>query len=77
MHYHSHEYRDEIWNVISGTGKAILDDREQDIKPGDVVTMPAGCKHTVIAKTELTIIEVQMGNDITVEDKKKYEDHII
>ncbi len=73
MNYHSHEHRDEIWNVIQGTGKTIVDGMEQPIKPGDVVTMAAGCKHTVIAGSEgLQLIEVQIGQDINVSDKKKF-----
>ena len=36
-------------------------------------TMPAGCKHTVIAETELQLIEVQIGDEISVTDKIKYE----
>ncbi|MBQ9589076.1 MAG: cupin domain-containing protein [Butyrivibrio sp.] len=73
MNYHSHNHRDEVWVVISGTGKTILDGVEKDIKPGDVVTMKAGCKHTVIATTELKLIEVQLGNAISVDDKHKFE----
>ncbi len=49
MNYHSHEKRDEVWTVISGEGITIVDGVERPVKPGDVVTMPAGCKHTVIA----------------------------
>ena len=72
MNYHSHEHRNEIWNVIAGNGKAILDGREQTVKPGDVLYMPAGCRHTIIADTELKVIESQLGSDITVQDKIKY-----
>ena len=39
----------------------------------DEICMKAGCRHTVIADTELQMIEVQLGQDITVHDKKKYE----
>lgn len=73
MHYHSHAHRDEIWNVVSGSGKAILDGQERSLKPGDVVRMPAGCKHTAIADTDLTMIEVQIGSDIRAEDKEKFK----
>ena len=73
MNYHSHEKRDEIWNVIRGTGKTVVDGMEQPVKAGDVVTMSAGCKHTVIAESELQLIEVQLGHEISVADKKKYE----
>lgn len=73
MNYHSHEKRDEIWNVIRGSGLTIVDGVEKEVKAGDVITMSAGCKHTVIAKTELQLIEVQLGRDISVTDKTKYE----
>ena len=73
MNYHSHERRDEVWNVISGRGRSILDGAERTLKAGDVVRMPAGCKHSVIADTELKIIEIQLGREISVSDKHKYE----
>lgn len=73
MKYHSHDFRDEIWTIISGTGRAIVDGMEQIVKPGDVITMEAGCKHTIIAETELKIVEVQLGKEINVNDKHKFE----
>ncbi|MBR1701779.1 MAG: cupin domain-containing protein [Lachnospiraceae bacterium] len=73
MNYHSHKNRDEVWVVISGQGKTIVDGMEQSVKPGDVVTMSAGCRHTVIADTELKLMEVQLGKEISVQDKQKFE----
>lgn len=74
MNYHSHEKRDEVWTVIAGDGRTIVDGMEQPVKPGDVVTMAAGCKHTVIAgESGLQLIETQLGDEITVTDKHKYE----
>ena len=74
MNYHSHDKRDEVWTVISGTGRTIVDGMEQPVKAGDVITMAAGCKHTVIAgDAGLQLMEVQLGEAITVTDKKKYE----
>lgn len=73
MNYHSHEYRDEVWTVISGNGRAVIDGKEQAITVGDVIKMPAGCKHTVIADDALSMIEVQIGKDISVHDKKKFD----
>ena len=46
---------------------------EQKVAPGDVITMQAGCRHTVLADTTLKLIEVQLGDNISVGDKKKYE----
>lgn len=73
MNYHSHERRDEVWTIISGEGRTIVDGMEQKVKAGDVVTMASGCRHTIIADTELQVIEVQIGSEISVHDKKKYE----
>lgn len=73
LYYHSHEHRDEVWTVMSGSGRTVIDGVERSVSPGDVISMPAGCKHTIFADTELKVIEVQLGKDITVEDKQKYE----
>ena len=73
MNYHSHKYRDEIWNIISGKGTVIIDGMKQDVETGDVVTMQAGCRHTIIAETELKVIEVQLGREISIHDKQKYQ----
>ncbi|MCR5324853.1 MAG: cupin domain-containing protein [Lachnospiraceae bacterium] len=73
MNYHSHEKRDEVWTVISGYGRTIIDGEERYVVPGDIVRMPIGCKHTVIAGEKgLQLVEVQLGKDITVSDKKKF-----
>jgi len=72
MNYHSHKNRDEVWVVISGNGKTIIDGMEQQVGVGDVITMSSGCRHTVIADTELKLIEVQIGKEISVQDKQKY-----
>ena len=73
MNYHSHEQRDEVWTVIEGRGRTIVDGVERQVSVGDVIRMPAGVPHTIIADTKLQVIEVQMGPDISVHDKKKME----
>ena len=73
MNYHSHDHRDEVWTVVSGTGRTIVDGMEQPVRVGDVITMAAGCRHTVIAETKLQMIEVQLGRNISAADKHKYE----
>lgn len=72
MSYHSHERRDEIWNIISGKGKTIVDGVESMVKEGDVVSLTRGKSHTIYAKTDLTLIEIQMGDEISVHDKQKH-----
>lgn len=73
MNYHSHEHRDEVWNVIAGSGTVIIDGMKQSVQTGDVVTMQAGCRHTIIAETELKVIEVQLGKEISIHDKHKFQ----
>lgn len=73
MNYHSHERRDEVWTVISGKGRTVVNGVEQPVKAGDVIKLPTGCRHTIIADTEIKLIEVQIGKEISVHDKQKHE----
>ena len=73
MNYHSHELRDEVWVVVEGKGTTVVDGMRQNISVGDVITMQAGCRHTVIADTMLKLVEVQFGKEISVYDKRKFE----
>ena len=73
LSYHMHNYREEVWTVVSGKGKAIVDGMEQLLRTGDVITIAAGCKHTVEALARLDIIEVQLGEEISVSDKVKFD----
>ncbi len=73
MNYHSHELRDEVWVVVEGKGTTVVDGMRQNISVGDVITMQAGCRHTVIADTTLKLVEVQLGKEISVYDKRKFE----
>lgn len=73
MKYHSHELRDEVWTVIAGRGKTVVDGMEQIVRPGDVVSIAAGCKHTLIAETDMSLIEVQVGEEISQADKQVFD----
>ena len=73
LKYHSHEFRDEVWSVVSGIGRTVVDGIVRTVRPGDIIKLPAGCKHTIYAYTDLNVIEVQFGEDISVNDKKKFE----
>lgn len=73
MNYHSHNNRNEVWVVLDGMGRTVVDGMEQSVKAGDVITMSAGCRHTIFADTELKLIEVQLGEAISVSDKQKFE----
>ena len=57
-----------------GTGRAVINGVEKPVSQGDVLTMKAGVKHSILADKELQIIEVQLGKGISVHDKIKYEE---
>ena len=72
MNYHSHAYRREIWNVVSGRGTVLLDGRDRTVGPGDVIDIPVGMKHKISAQERMVVIEVQIGEAISKEDKVKW-----
>lgn len=72
LSYHMHNYREEVWTIVSGRGKTIVDGMEQVLRTGDVITIAAGCKHMVEALSDLDIIEIQLGEEISVSDKIKF-----
>ncbi|MCQ2526243.1 MAG: cupin domain-containing protein [Lachnospiraceae bacterium] len=73
MKYHSHKHRDEVWTVVEGRGKTLVDGTEREVTVGDVVRLPKGCKHTITAVTDIRLIEVQYGSEISVEDKEVFD----
>lgn len=66
--YQKHNHRTEIWTFTEGTGELILDDEVKEVHRGDVSIIKAGMKHAIKGITELHIIEVQIGDDLTEED---------
>ena len=72
MSYHSHEHRIESYTVVSGNGRAIIDGIKQELTAGSMFKVDAGSKHTIVASTNMSIIETQIGEDLSVEDKVKY-----
>lgn len=72
MNYHSHQYRDEVWTIINGVGVATVNDRDYVLHSGDTIKLPRNCKHTICAETDLQLIEVQSGKEISKKDKIKY-----
>lgn len=72
MSYHSHAFREEIWTILSGKGEVIVDGSSASVSAGDVVTLSMNCKHTILAKTKMVILETQIGEVISKDDKYKY-----
>ena len=43
-----HEDNDQILSFVSGLGKAVVDGKSKQVKPGDIVIVPAGTKHNFL-----------------------------
>ena len=42
----SHERRDEVWTVVSGSGQVLVDGVTRGVSVDDVIDLPVGCRHT-------------------------------
>lgn len=71
--YQRHYHRTETWVVVEGNGEVILDDKVTPVHRGSTVVVPVRSKHAVKADTDLHIIEVQVGDELTEEDIERLE----
>lgn len=66
--YQRHKKRDEIWIIVHGNGLAVINDESIKITIGDVLTIKKGAEHMLFAKTNMHIVEVQIGTELEEED---------
>lgn len=71
--YQRHKHRSEIWTFTDGTGKLIIDGEVRPVGRGDTAYVRPGMKHAIKADSELHIIEVQVGDELTEEDIERLE----
>lgn len=71
--YQRHAHRTEIWTFVDGTGTLILDGELRKVERGDTAYIRPGMKHAIEADTELHIIEVQIGDELTEEDIERLD----
>ena len=71
--YQIHHHRAEVWTFVEGEGLFVLDGEVRKVKAGDTVIIPVEHFHTIKALTELTFIEVQMGNPLIEEDIERFD----
>lgn len=67
-----HRHRTEIWTFVEGEGLIVLGTEERNVKAGDTMVVPAGMKHAVKATTQLSLIEIQLGNPLIEEDIERF-----
>ena len=71
--YQIHHHRTEVWTFVEGEGLFVLDGEVRCVKAGDTVIIPVEHYHSIKALTELTFIEVQMGNPLVEEDIERFD----
>ena len=71
--YQMHTHRTEIWTCVDGVGSLIIDGVVTNLGRGDTAYIKPGTKHAIKAETELHIIEVQVGNELTEEDIERLD----
>ncbi|OXM14329.1 sugar phosphate nucleotidyltransferase [Paenibacillus herberti] len=68
--YHLHTGKEEVWTVLGGVGRFMLEDQIYNVGPGDVMRFPPGSRHGVKAITELHCVQVEIGR---VHDERDIE----
>lgn len=71
--YQRHKQRSEIWTFVDGTGKLIINGEIKPVTRGEMAFIRPGTKHAIKADTELHIIEVQVGDELTEEDIERLD----
>ena len=71
--YQIHKHRTEIWTFVEGKGKLIINGEIKPVVRGDTAYIEPGTKHAIKADTELHIIEVQVGDELTEEDIERLD----
>ena len=70
--YQIHHHRSEVWTFVDGEGLLALDGKVRRVSRGDVVNIEREHFHAVKALTDLTLIEVQMGDMLVEEDIDRF-----
>lgn len=71
--YQLHHHRSEVWTCVEGEGVFVLDGERKEVKRGDVMNIPVEYLHAIKATTDLTFIEVQIGNPLVEEDIERFD----
>lgn len=66
--YQVHYHKDEVITVVCGCGEIVIDGCVMKLSHGDAVSIRRGQKHGIRAQSDLQLISVQIGEDITEQD---------
>lgn len=73
LSYQSHDYRDEVWTIVDGTGELLIEDVVKPVSRGEVINIPKKQRHAIRAFTDLQFVEVQLGCNLEEQDIRRYD----
>ena len=73
LSYHEHAWRKEVWTVVAGIGEVCMNGRRFPVEAGAVIVIEAGMKHSILAYSDLELIESQIGRQIVSDDRIRYD----
>ncbi len=65
LSYHIHPSRSDVWTIIKGEGCLVINGMIQIVRPGDVVQIKPEMPHALKAYSDLEMIEVQKGINLS------------
>ena len=68
LEYQMHKNRDEIWSIVDGRGDLLIDGHLRNVRCGDVAYITRGTLHSIRAITDIHLIEVQIGDELSEDD---------
>jgi mannose-6-phosphate isomerase len=76
LSYQYHNYRSEIWTIVQGDARVVLEGEQIFLQNGDVIKIPIGAKHRIANEgiEKLIFIEVQLGSYFGEDDIIRLED---
>ena len=66
----------ERWTIISGTAQVTLEGKKTRLRAGEHILIPKKAKHRLAngEKGRLTVLEIQMGDNLSEDDIIRYQD---
>ena len=76
LSYQYHAHRSEVWTIVSGTARVILNEEAFNLVSGEYIYIPQGARHRIEnpSDTTLVFIEVQVGTYFGEDDIVRLED---
>tara|TARA_Y100001968_G_C19393964_1_gene737170 strand:- start:1074 stop:1445 length:372 start_codon:yes stop_codon:yes gene_type:complete len=63
---HYHKLSTELYYVLEGSGKVVLDGKEQEVRPGTMVHIPSGVVHGAIGQMRVLVVGIPDIDDSDV-----------